>query len=243
MEDCKVEIGCDDLILTAHQPAYLPWLGYFEKIAKSDVFIYLDTVQFEKNSFTNRNRIKTPQGVTWLTVPVQMKGHLGKKMLDIEIDNRQPWKKKHLNAVYLNYKKVANFEEKYHKIENIYQSDYKFLNDLCWEHLLFWLKELHIQTQVVKQSELSIESKKSDLVFDLCKHLNVSTYISGALGKDYLEENKFTERGIQIIYQDYQYPMYPQLWEEFIPNLSVLDFWMNTDGDITIMTLGEDHIY
>lgn len=233
MENCKAEIGCDDLILTAHQPAYLPWLGYFDKITKSDIFIYLDAVQFEKNSFTNRNRIKTPQGATWLTVPVQMKGHLDKKILDIEIDNRQPWKKKHLNTIYLNYKKVANFEEKYHKIESIYQNEYQFLKDLCWDQLLFWFKELHIQTQVIKQSELSIESTKSDLVFDLCKHFNVSTYISGALGKNYLEEIKFTEQNIQIIYQNYQSPTYPQLWGEFIPNLSVLDFWMNKSMNLT----------
>lgn len=216
------------MILTAHQPAYLPWLGYFDKIAKSDVFIYLDSVQFEKNSFTNRNRIKTPQGAAWLTIPVQMKGHLGKRILDIEIDNHQPWKKKHLNAIYLNYKKVANFEEKYHKIEKIYhRNEYQLLSDLCWDQLLFWLKELHIQTKVMKQSELSIESKKSDLIFDLCKQFTVSTYISGALGKDYLEEKKFAEQNIQIAYQDYQSPEYPQLWGEFMPNLSVLDFWMN----------------
>src|ERR1035437_4150954 len=101
------------MILTAHQPAYLPWLGYFDKIIKSDIFVYLDTVQFEKNSFTNRNKVKTPQGAAWLTVPVKIKGHIGKTMMEIEIDNSQDWRKKHLNTIFMNYKKAARFEECY----------------------------------------------------------------------------------------------------------------------------------
>ena len=105
------------MILSAHQPAYLPWLGYFDKIIKSDVFVFLDTVQFEKNSFINRNKIKTPQGSVWLTVPVKLKGHLDVPLLKIEIDHKINWQKNHLKSIYLNYKKAPHYKEGYFKIE------------------------------------------------------------------------------------------------------------------------------
>ena len=92
------------MMLSAHQPAYLPWLGYLDKIASADVFVFLDDVQFEKNSFINRNRIKTSQGAQWLTVPVRMKGHMYATLLNTSMDDSQPWRRKHLAAVALNYR-------------------------------------------------------------------------------------------------------------------------------------------
>ena len=217
------------MILSAHQPAYLPWLGYFDKIIQSDIFIYLDSVQFEKNSFTNRNRIKSPQGELMLTVPVLSKGHINKSLTEIEIDNKQNWRKKHLSSILMNYKKAKRFEECYAKLEVLYDKEYDFLSELCYEHLIFWLRELGIKTEIIKSSELNIDSKKSDLIFDLCRYYNTDTYISGALGKNYLEENKFKNAKINIIYQDYKHPVYEQLWGEFLSYMSILDFWMNYD--------------
>jgi hypothetical protein len=215
------------LILTAHQPAYLPWLGYFNKIMRSDLFIYLDSVQFEKNSFTNRNKIKTPQGEIWLTVPIKSSGHFQLTIKDIQIDNRQNWRKKHLNSIYCNYKKAASFEQCYAKLEKLYQKDYDFLADLCYDQLLFWFEELNITTTIIRSSELTIRSKKSDLVLDLCKYFNVDHYLSGAQGKNYLKENDFKKNHIFIEYQSFQHPTYPQLWGEFLPFMSVVDFWFN----------------
>lgn len=217
------------MVLSAHQPAYLPWLGYFDKIIKSDVFIFLDSVQFEKNSFINRNKIKTPQGATWLTVPVKIKGHIGKTLAEIEIDNTQNWQKKHFSTIFMNYKKAPRFEECFAKLENLYQQQYQMLSELCWDQLLFWLREFEIKTEVVRSTKLPIDAKKSNLILELCQHFNADHYISGVLGKNYLKEEDFLNEGIMVSYQDYQHPVYPQPWGVFLPYMSILDFWMNVN--------------
>jgi hypothetical protein len=216
------------VIITAHQPAYLPWLGYFEKIMRSDIYVFLDTVQFEKNSFTNRNKIKTPQGAIWLTVPVITKGHIGSTILDLKIDKRSNWQRKHLNAITLNYKKASYYRDIIEKISPFYSVEYDGLVDLCYDYTQFWLKTLNIKTKLVRSSELDISSTKSDLIFDLCRHFNADTYISGVLGRDYLDFEKFKKEGIKIEYQDYKPQQYPQLWGTiFLPYMSILDFVMN----------------
>ena len=117
------------MIVSIHQPAYLPWLGYFDKIIRSDVFVYLDTVQIEKNSYSYRNKIKTPQGSTWLTIPLKMKGHTSNAIKDVLIDDSQQWKKKHLKNIFFNYKKSAFFDELYPKIESLYKEDFELFSD------------------------------------------------------------------------------------------------------------------
>jgi len=217
------------MILTAHQPAYLPWLGYFDKIIRSDIFIFLDSVQFEKNSFTNRNKIKTPQGFNWLTIPVITKGHTNSTLRETRIDNKQNWKRKHLNSIYQNYKKSPRFDKCYSKIEVLYKAEYKFLSDLCWDHLVFWLKEFGLKKKLIRSSELPIDSNKSKLVLDLCVYFKADYYISGSLGKGYLQIEDFQQAGTAIEFQDYQHPIYPQLYGEFVSNMGIIDFWMNTD--------------
>jgi hypothetical protein len=215
------------MILSAHQPAYLPWLGYFDKIAQADVFVYLDTVQFEKNSYINRNRIKTPQGAQWLTIPVKAKGHLSATLRDATIDDRQPWRRKHLKAIAMNYRKAPRFETCFPKLEALLAGTESNLAEICWQQLRFWLDELGIATRVVRSSELPAMSSKSDLILDLCKHFGANHYLSGALGRDYLVESDFRTVGITVEYQDYVHPVYPQLWGEFLPYMSIPDFWMN----------------
>jgi hypothetical protein len=226
------------MIITIHQPAYLPWLGYFDKIIRSDLYIFLDSVQFEKNSYTNRNKIKTPQGPIWLTVPVKSKGHMSSCLYELEIDHTQHWKDKHLKSIYSNYRRAPYFEETYSKLELLYASEHKFLADLCYEHLQFWLGELGISRTLVRSKDLKVGSSNSDLILDLCKQFKASTYISGALGKGYLKEHEFAEFNIEIQYQNYYHPVYPQLWSEFEPYMSILDFWMNS-RETHIVTGGE----
>src|SRR6202040_3775048 len=122
---CATSLGCCEssiltgqfqasieMILSIHQPAYLPWLGYFDRIARSDKFVYLDNVQFERNSFINRNRIKTPHGPIWLTIPVRLKEHFNRTIADIEIDAQQDWKRKHLRSIEQNYRRAPDFTKK-----------------------------------------------------------------------------------------------------------------------------------
>jgi hypothetical protein len=216
------------MILTAHQPAYLPWLGYFHKLVLSDVYIVLDDVQFEKNSFTNRNRIYSPQGALMLTVPIQIKGHTAKPIRDIEINNIENWRTKHWKSLVQSYRKAPFFHRYASWLESIYSREWCFLIDLTTEMLQFFIKDMDIKTSIVKQSDLNVISHKQDLVFDLCQKSKSDVYISGKLGRDYLDVSRFKEAGIYVYFQDYQHPMYQQRGEiDFIPNLGIIDLLMN----------------
>ena len=218
------------MLLSAHQPAYLPWLGYFEKIARADVFIYMDTVQFERNSYTNRNKIKGPNGSQMLTIPVCMKGHMEKVMKDMEIDEKTNWRRKHLNAIFCNYKKAPYFEQNFPKLERLYEDMTDNFSEFVYNQLLFWLDELHIDTKIVRLQDLNLKSANSDLVLDMCQSVGADQYLSGALGEDYLETEKFAADGIKVSFQDYHCEPYPQLWDkEFLPAMGVVDLWMNTN--------------
>ena len=220
------------MILSAHQPAYLPWLGYFDKISKADVFVFLDTVQYEKNSFINRNKIKTPQGPQWLTIPVKSKGHITATLRETLVDDSKPWRSKHLKSIEMNYRKAPYFNEFFPKLEGIQMLPASNLAELCWQQLQFWLKEFNIKTKVVRSSYLAISSKKSDLVLDLCRHFNADQYLSGIQGRDYLDESSFYTNGIAVQYQDFQHPIYTQLWGDFLPYISIIDYWMNCGSDL-----------
>lgn len=229
------------MILSAHQPAYLPWLGYFGKIICADVFIFLDTVQFEKNSFVNRNKIKTPQGPQWLTIPVKIKGHTNSTLRDLFVDEAQPWRSKHLKSIELNYRKAPHFEECFPELSEMFSMRESNLSELCWRQLQFWLTEFDIKVKVVRSSDLPVSSKKSDLVLDLCKCFGADHYLSGTLGKNYLDEDSFAAAGISIEYQDFQHPVYPQLWSNFEPNMSIVDYWMNCGGGPIRVSKGVRH--
>ncbi len=215
------------MILSAHQPAYLPWLGYFEKIARADVFVFMDTVQFEKNSFINRNRIKTPQGAQWLTVPVKTRGHLAATLRSTEIDETQRWRDKHLRSIAVNYRRAAHFARCFPKLEQLLRLPENSLAELCWRHMRFWLEEFGVDTRAVRASELPVTGTKSGLVLAYCRHLGATRYISGTLGRDYLLESEFIAAGVSVEFQEYSHPTYPQLWGQFLPQMSVVDAWMN----------------
>ena len=217
------------MIISIHQPAYLPWLGYFDKIARADLFVFLDTVQFEAGSFINRNRIKTANGPAWLTIPVKAKDHLAKTLLELEVDARQPWRDKHLRSIRYAYAKAPRFTECMPRLAGLFSDSEQLLAEICYRQLLFWLDELGIKTPVVRASSLPDCGRKSDLVLNICRHLGATCYISGALGRGYLVEESFRAAGITVEFQDYRHPAYPQLHGDFLPYMSIVDFWMNCD--------------
>ncbi|MBI3290798.1 WbqC family protein [Candidatus Falkowbacteria bacterium] len=215
------------MIISIHQPAYLPWLGYFHKIMLADIFVFFDTTQFEKNSFINRNKIKTPQGGQWLTVPVKLKGHLEKRIDQIEIFD-QAWQKDHWKVIELNYKKAKYWQIYSPRLHEFYQKDYGNIAEACFSQLKIFAEILGLETKMVKASGLKIfESKKDELVLDICRELKADAYVSGNQGKGYLDAVKFEKDNIKVYFQDYQHPSYSQLWGEFIPCLSVLDLILN----------------
>ena len=178
--------------ISIHQPAYLPWLGYFHKIMLSDVFVYLDTVQYEKNSFINRNKIKGAKDSIWLTVPVKLKGHTQTTIKAVEIDNTQKWKQKHLKSIKINYSKAPFFKKYFPEIEALVNKKWDRLTDLTRDMLVFFLGILNIDTEIINSEDLLLETKKANLVLEICKKLNADIYISGVLGKNYLDDNHFS---------------------------------------------------
>lgn len=218
--------GGPKIILTAHQPAYLPWLGLFHKIALSDVFVILDDVQFEKNSFTNRNRIKGANGDFWLTVPVSLKDHLRKKIRDIRISNDK-WKKKHLNSIELSYRKSPYYEEHIPFFRECYSRHWDTIDKLNEFMLRGLLDKLGIQVRVERMSDHGFQATKSDLVMEICRAFAADTFIFGSQGKDYVRPEDFSARGIEIRFQDYIHPEYKQMHGAFIPTLSVVDLLFN----------------
>ena len=215
------------MILTAHQPVYLPWLGLFHKIALSEKFVYFNEVQYLPKDWMNRNKIKTKDGAIWLTVPVLRKGYREMKISEIEINNSIDWQKKHLRSISINYKKAPYFEKYIPFFEYVYSRKWKFLGDLN-EYMLKWfLDELGIKVDFLKASDFKFQGKKSSLVLNMCKELDASTYIFGALGKDYADVEEFGKNNIRLIFQDYNHPKHSQLYGEFISHLSVIDLLFN----------------
>ena len=216
------------MVVAIHQPNFLPWLGYFYKLGRSDVFVLLDNVQYTKNSFINRNRIKTPQGAKWLTVPVKIKGRSGQLIKDVEINNAADWRKKHLRTLEANYKKARFFEPIFQGLEAVYYANE--WDNLCEFNirLLKWaLSMLKSEKRLIRASELSVGGKGTQLLINIVKALGGNMYLSGFGGVKYQEEGLFREAGITLSYCEFEHPIYPQLWGEFVSNLSVADLLFN----------------
>ena len=216
------------MIISISQPAYLPWLGYFSRIAKSDLHIVLDSVQFEKNSFINRNKIIFNQKPIWLTIPVLTKklfGHLS--INTVEVDNKMNWKKKHILSIKQAYSKSYFFRDIEDFIDVFYEKEHNKLIDALRENLDFFFDYLSIKTPILYASHYSFKEKKSDLVLEICKKFGATKYLSGPLGRDYLDMNKFQDFNIDVIFDDYNHPTYSQNSSNFTPYLSVLDLIMN----------------
>lgn len=213
--------------LTAHQPAYLPWLGLFHKIAISDLFIYLDQVQYQVNDWNNRNMIKTHQGAIWLSVPILRKNHLNKKIGEIEINSSEPWAKKHWKSIQNAYSKAPFFYRYSDYFEDLYNRNWESLVDLNIYMLQWFLDTLRISVEIEIASKHQFTGTKGELVLNMCKQLEADKFFFGALGRDYVSEEMFSREGIQIAFQKYNHPIYSQLHGKFIPNLSVLDLIFN----------------
>lgn len=209
-------------IVTIHQPYFMPYLGFFDKMARSDVFVILDDVQFEKNSFLNRNKIKTPNGPIWLTVPT--KGHLNQKINQVEIDDSKNWHESHLKSIYFNYKKSKNFDKIFPKIEKIYSSKEKNLARFNLLTLKMLAKELGLKPKFYFSSEMHLRKRGSDLLLAIVKKRKGAIYLSGKMGEEYLDQDLFNKEEIKVLFQNFKSPKYPQLWGEFTPNLSALDY-------------------
>jgi hypothetical protein len=218
------------MIAGIHQPQYLPWLGYFHKIAVSDVFILLDDVQFKKNEWQNRNRIRTPQGWQWLTVPVLH--DFGQKISEVQINNRIPWREAHLKALCLNYKKAPFFEACIPHFEDIYARDWQRLGELNIFIVRKLVGLLGIATPLLISSDLGVAAANTQRLIQLCRKAGADTYLSGVDGKNYMDLDLCLSSGISVTVQEFRHPQYPQLWagknnQEFLSHMSIIDLLFN----------------
>jgi len=216
------------MILTAHQPVYLPWLGLFHKIALADEFVSFNQVQYLPKDWNNRNRIKTAQGPVWLTVPVLKSGHREKRLVEIEINNNLPWHRKHWKSIQLNYKKTPHFKRYADFFEDVYLNrEWRFLCDLNDYMLRWFLDTLGIKVTFRDAGDYSFQGAKNALVLDMCRQLGARTYLFGALGKDYADVGAFEADAVHPRFQDYKHPVYPQLYGAFESHLSIIDLLFN----------------
>lgn len=210
-----------------HQPGYQPWLPFFKKIIDSDLFVFLDDVQYEKNGWQNRNKIRTSTGSMWLTVPVKAK--LGLNLNEIKIDSTINWPKKHTKSLEINYSKSNNFTNIWKHFESIYDTRFDLLIELNLKIIKIIMQLLDIQTKTVLSSELNMLEKGSKRIVEICKALGANTYISGTglPGKKYLDLDDFAKNNIDVKFYDFTYPTYRQCYEPFLPNLSAIDLLFN----------------
>lgn len=212
------------MIASIHQPQYMPYIGYFYKIIKSDIFVFLDDAQFKKNEWQNRNRIKGANGLIWLTVPVSFK--FGDKINEVKISDNF-WKKKHINSIKSAYSKSPYFEDLFGYIEDFFRKDYEYLSDLNIKCVKMILKYMDIDKRMEISSSLNINLSKTERLVKICEMVKADEYLSGDGGKDYLDENLFKLNKIKLRYLNYKPLKYDQLWGEFAENLSILDMLFN----------------
>ena len=217
------------MILTAHQPVFAPWLGFWHKLALSDLYCVFNITQYERHSYENRNEIKLHDGKHMLVVPVESKNHFDKTIGDIKIVPG-PWPKKMVRTLELAYGKAPYFNDYMPELRAILQEPHQRLYAMNMALILWGMRALGINIPVVYATDYEFKGTKSDLVLDMCKQLGAKSYIFGNQGRDYADVPSFTEAGIAVHFQSYKHPTYNQLHGDFISHLSVIDLLMN-EGD------------
>lgn len=213
------------------QPAYLPWLGYFEQLHRADVFVTYDDVLYNKHSWRNRNRIKGAGGAQWLTVPVLTHG-LGPQLVkDVAIDARSPWQRKHFASLRQAYARAPYVEWVLERLQPIYTRPWRYLVDvdLALHEVLGEL--LRITRPLVRSSTLPLAGDRIERLIALCQQVGATRFYEGQAGTDYLDPHAFAEQGIELIFQNYRHPVYRQLHGAFVSHLSVVDLLFNHGPD------------
>jgi hypothetical protein len=217
--------------LVVLQPGYLPWLGYFDLLKKADVFVHYDDVQFDKHGWRNRNRVKGPKGAVWLTVPVLHGGRGAQSILEVEIDNRQSWRRKQLSTLEQLYARAPFSKAYLPRLREILERPWSRLVDLDFA-VIEWLAEtLGIATPRYRSSELGIGGRRNERLINLSRHFAASRYISGDAARAYLDVAAFAAAGVEVVWHNYAHPTYLQQHGEFLPYLSVIDLLLNEGGN------------
>jgi hypothetical protein len=208
-------------------------MGYFYLIKQADVYVFLDHVQFEKNSWQSRNKIKGPNGAIWLTIPTHHKGNDSIK--EIIIDSSQLWAKKHLLTLKTCYSKAPYFSDHLPFFESVYREKWQLLADLNIYLIKYLCTQLGLSTLFVRSSELGVEGKRTEMVLNICKKLKAEQYLASVGAEEYMRqdgaESLFRNEGIKVEFMKYSPPVYPQLFGDYVPNLSIIDLLFNCGSE------------
>ena len=220
------------MVVNIHQPDFIPWLGFFDRLAASDVYVVLDDVQLLRKGWHNRDRIKTRGGAMWLTVPVKKKGKYHQTIGETGIDSGRDWRGKHLAALRANYAKAPNFDAVFPRLEAIYAKGHERLLDLNMDLLGYCMEALGIKVRTVMASDFGVTTTGTARLVELVRDVGGDVYLSGTGAEAYLEEALFKDAGIRVAWQRFDHPVYPQLHGDFEPGLSAIDYLMNAAGPL-----------
>ncbi len=221
------------MILAGHQPNYLPYPGFFHKVALADRFLVVDNVQFVKRGtfgWMHRNRIRTgsPRGWDWLSVPVLTKGRYTQKIREAALDPAVPWARKHWRALEWNYRRARYFAEYAEPLRELYERPWTWFCEMACAFLELLLGLLGLARPLERTSALGIEGRSTGLILAMCRAAGAEAYLSGVHGREYLDAAEVERAGVRLVFQEYASPVYPQCWPgPFVPDLSVIDLLFN----------------
>jgi hypothetical protein len=216
-------------VIAIHQPNYLPYTGFFDKMNNADIFVIYDDAQFSKEEFQHRNKIRIFQGWKWLTVPVEKK-LISTNMIKIKNElsiKGVKWNDVHYRDIKDNYKDTPYFSSYESQLQDIYTNKYNLLLDLNMEIIHFLRNVFNIKTKLIFSSELGFRTKSTERLVEIVEALDGDVYLSGLSGHNYLNTSIFKNMGIEVKFQDFKHPIYKQHYEGFIPNMSVIDALFN----------------
>ena len=214
------------MIVSVHQPQYTPWLGYFDKIDRADVFVLLDSVQFKKNEWQNRNKIKTAQGWQWLTVPVRYK--YPQLINEVKINTAVKWQHQQRQSILSNYRKAPYYGYLEKFFEEIFSSHWELISDLNITVVQRLAALLGIDTPLYVSSQLGeLPNDPDERLIAITKYFSADTYLAGSGGSQYMDLKKYENSRQKVIFQGYKHPVYNQLFGKFEPYMSVIDLIFN----------------
>ena len=216
-------------VVAIMQPSYLPWAGYLAMIERADLFVFLDSVQFARRSWQQRNRIKTSSGELMLTIPVLKKGRSDQRINEVEIDRTARFIGKHEAAIRANYGAAALFDAFCPDLFGFLRQDNQYLSELTIGITEWLMQSIGCRTPICRSSDLQVTGQKDGLLLAICQELGADTYLSAPASQAYLDQSDcFPGSGVEIVYHRYSHPQYPQLHGPFLPYMSVLDMLLNT---------------
>jgi WbqC-like protein family len=216
------------MIVSAYQPYFSPFAGFFSKAVHSNIIVLMDSVQFPRGTtWLTRNRFKNDQGTLWMTIPVWKKGLGFQKINEVRICREGRWAKKHLESLRTAYAKAPFFEDHLPFLEAVFTGIPERLVDLNLNIIKHLMKHLEISPKVILLSDLDIDSKEPRLSVEVCRKLDASHFLALSGARKYLDKTTFQEAGVELQFINPRYPVYPQLWGTFVPNLSAFDLLFN----------------